>query len=87
LQYIEAEKRRKYDKPLKDLVGILKSLPAEEVDGELNYVVTKILKEVYPLKYYHLNKAIGVLECIKLEFYRRVAALYEDVKIKESGDV
>jgi hypothetical protein len=72
---------------LHELVGILKSLPPEEVDGELNYVVTKILKGVYPLKYYHLNKAIGVLECIKLEFYRRVAAPYEDVKIKESGDV
>jgi hypothetical protein len=77
----------KYDKALHELVGILKSLPPEEVDGELNYVVTKILKGVYPLKYYHLNKAIGVLECIKLEFYRRVAAPYEDIKIKESGDV
>jgi hypothetical protein len=87
LPYVKAEKRVKYEKVLHELVGILKSLPPEEVDGELNYVVTKILKGVYPLKYYHLNKAIGVLECIKLEFYRRVAAPYEDVKIKESGDV
>jgi len=87
LPYIKTEKRVKYEKALHELVGILKSLPPEEVDGELNYVVTKILKGVYPLKYYHLNKAIGVLECIKLEFYRRVAAPYEDVKIKESGDV
>ena len=77
----------KYEKALNELVGILKSLQPEEVDGELNYVVTKILKGVYPLKYYHLNKAIGVLECIKLEFYRRVAAPYEDTKIEESGDV
>ena len=87
MPYIKTEKRVKYDKALHELVGILKSLPQEEVDGELNYVVTKILKGVYPLKYYHLNKAIGALECIKLEFYRRVAAPYEDVKIKESGDV
>lgn len=87
MPYIKTEKRVKYEKALHELVGILKSLPPEEVDGELNYVVTKILKGVYPLKYYHLNKAIGVLECIKLEFYRRVAAPYEDVKIKESGDV
>jgi hypothetical protein len=87
LPYIKTEKRVKYDKALHELVSILKSLPPEEVDGELNYVVTKILKGVYPLKYYQLNKAIGVLECIKLEFYRRVAAPYEDVKIKESGDV
>jgi hypothetical protein len=59
----------------------------ELVAVELNYIVTKILKGVYPLKYYQLNKAMGVLECIKLEFYRRVAAPYEDVKMKESGDV
>ena len=87
MPYIKAEKRVKYEKALHELVGILKSLPPEEVDGELNYVVTKILKGVYPLRYYHINKAIGALECIKLEFYRRVAAPYEDTKIEESGDV
>ena len=87
MPYIKSDKRGKYDIALRELLGILKSLPAEEVDGELNYVVTKILKGVYPLRYYHINKAIGVLECIKLEFYRRVAVPYEDAKIKESGDV
>jgi len=87
LPYIKSEKRKKYETIIQELVGILKSLPPEEVDGDLNYVVTKLLKEVYPLRYYHINKAVGVLECIKLEFYRRVAAPYEDVKIKESGDV
>jgi len=87
LPYIKSENRKKYEKTLRELVDILKILPPEEVDGELNYVVTKILKEVYPLRYFHINKAVGVLECIKLEFYRRVAAPYEDLKIKESGDV
>jgi hypothetical protein len=87
LPYIKPENRKKYDTILKELVSILKTLPPEEVDGELNYIVTKILKGVYPLRYYHINKAIGVLECAKLEFYRRVAAPYEDIKIKESGDV
>jgi hypothetical protein len=87
LPYIKPENRKKYDKVLKELVTMLKTLPAEEVDGELNYIVTKMLKEIYPLRYFHINKAIGVLECAKLEFYRRVAAPYEDIKIKESGDV
>jgi hypothetical protein len=87
LPYIKSENRKKYEKVLRELTDILKALPTEEVDGELNYVVTKILKAVYPLRYYHVNKAIGVLECVKLEFYRRVAAPYEDTKIKESGDV
>jgi hypothetical protein len=87
MPYIKPEKREKYAKVLNELVAILKSVPAEEVDGELNYVVTRILKDVYPLRYYHINKAMGVLECIKQEYYRRVAAPYEDTKIKESGDV
>jgi ribosomal protein S3AE len=87
LPYIKPENRKKYDKVLKGLVNILKTLPPEEVDGELNYIVTKMLKEIYPLRYFHINKAIGALECIKLEFYRRVAAPYEDTKIEESGDV
>jgi ribosomal protein S3AE len=87
LPYIKADNRNKYEKILEELVKILKTLPPEEIDGELNYVVTKILKEIYPLRYFHINKAVGVLECIKLEYYRRVAAPYEDSKIKESGDV
>jgi hypothetical protein len=87
LPYIKVKNRIKYEKVLEELVKILKVLPPEEIDGEFNYVVTKMLKEIYPLRYFHINKAIGVLECIKLEYYRRIAAPYEDSKIKESGDV
>ena len=87
LPYIKPGNRGKYEKVLRELIGMLKSLPVEEVDGEVNYVVTKMLKEVYSLRYFNLNRAVGVLECIKLEFYRRVAAPYEDRKIEESGDV
>jgi len=87
LPYIKSGNRSKYNTILRELIETLKALPPEEVDGELNYVVTKILKEIYPLRYFHINKAVGVLECIKLEYYRRVAAPYEDSKIQESGDV
>ena len=63
--------------------------------GELNYALTRLLDEYLlrksaddgRLRYAHLNEAIGVVECAKLELYRRVAAPYEDVKMKESGDV
>ena len=87
MPYIKPENRVKYEKVLEELTGILKSLPMEEVDGELNYVVTKMFKEIYPLRYFHINRAVGVLECIKLEFYRRIAGPYEDKKIKNCGDV
>jgi hypothetical protein len=39
------------------------------------------------LTYETLNAVIGVLECAKLEFYRRVAAPYEDTKIQQNGEV
>lgn len=87
MPYIKQYKRNKYEKILQELVKILKALPPEEIDGELNYVVSKMLREIYPLRYFHINKAVGVLECIKLEYYRRVAAPYEDLKIEETGDI
>ena len=87
MPYIAPEDRPQYEEAINTLVKLLKEKPPETVDGHLNYVVTRIIKEVYPLRYYHINKAMGVLECIQHEFYRRVAAPYEDQKIKENGDV
>ena len=37
--------------------------------------------------YVKLNELIGVLECAKLELYRRVASPYEDEKVESNGDV
>ena len=58
--------------------------------GEMNYIITTILTK-YLLKhgksYQTYNDLIGVLECAKLELYRRMVAPYEDIKIKENGDV
>lgn len=58
--------------------------------GELNYVITDLINgylEDTGVSYSALNEVIGVLECAKLELYRRVAAPYEDKKKKENGDV
>lgn len=63
--------------------------------GELNYAVTRLVdayllgrgREAGRVRYAHLNEVMGVLECAKLELYRRVAAPYEDEKQAESGDV
>lgn len=87
MPYIKMDARSKYEEALKEIIGILKAQPVESIDGDLNYIITRILKGSYPLRYFNLNRAVGVLECCKLEFYRRVAAPYEDTKIKENGDV
>lgn len=59
--------------------------------GELNYQITRMIDDYIQRKggvrYAHLNEVVGVLECVKLELYRRVAAPYEDRKCGESGDV
>ena len=62
-----------------------------EKPGNLNYVITEICiayLERKGLNYNDgINAVIGALECAKLELYRRVAAPYEDTKIKVNGDV
>jgi len=85
--YIEEAERVRYEQNLMDLVELLKELPVEKLDGHLNYLVTSLFKRMYKPKYFNYNRAMGVLECIKQEFYRRVVGPYEDKKIKENGDV
>ena len=87
MPYIKMEDRPKYEKPLKELIELIKGHPVDQMDGQLNYIITRILKEAYPLRYFNINRAVGVLECCKLEYYRRVAAPYEDTKIEQNGDV
>ncbi|KAA0131810.1 hypothetical protein FYZ48_27155 [Gimesia chilikensis] len=62
-----------------------------ETPGELNYLISCLVDQYLidkgGLRYTHINEAIGVLECAKLELYRRIAAPYEDEKIASSGDV
>lgn len=58
--------------------------------GELNYVITIILKKYINRKgecYQTYNDIVGALENCKQECYRRMIAPYEDIKIKENGDV
>jgi hypothetical protein len=68
----------------------IESFAHPENPGELNYCITRIINNYIKfkgLKYNILNEVIGVLECAKLELYRRIAAPYEDKKIEENGDV
>lgn len=57
--------------------------------GELNYRITQIIN--YYLGdlpgYKNYNEVIGVLECAKLELYRRRVVILEELKMKENGDV
>jgi len=87
MPYIKPENRKLYDFAIKEVAAALTTY--EYSPGDFNYVITKICLafisaqdncEVY-------NEVIGVLECAKLEFYRRRVAAYEDGKIEQNGDV
>ena len=73
----------------------LSEQPGGLAAGQLNYVLTKViqryLKDIGILQgsvgYSALNEVVGVLECAKLELYRRRIAPYEDKKKEENGDV
>jgi hypothetical protein len=77
---------KKTDRPRLDQAGEPRSA------GDLNYVITRQIDAYLAHKgisYAHLNEVIGVLECAKLELYRRIVARYEDKKIAdpENGEV
>ena len=60
--------------------------------GELTYLLYKACRQYLntgkkEYRYQHLAEVLGALEATKLEFYARVVRPYEDIKIKESGDV
>ncbi len=86
MPYIEKERRESIVEQIFSFV-----LPKEiKTPGELNYAITVLCNEYLKKKgisYTNMNEVIGVLDCAKLEFYRRMTAPYEDKKIDENGDV
>lgn len=88
MPYIDAARREEFEVDT-DFV------PTPETPGELNYVLTVAVKNYLELRHFEngrisysdYNEVIGVLECMKLEIYRRLVAPYEDKKIEENGDV
>ena len=81
MPYIKQEDRVRFKNLLND------DVPSNA--GELNYVFTIIANDYFKRvgRYQAINDIVGALEGAKLEFYRRVAAPYEDTKIRENGDV
>jgi hypothetical protein len=84
MPYIKDEERRIYSP---NAYG----MPTAITVGQLNYQITEVCNLYRWSKdkasYQTINDILGALEGAKLEFYRRLAAPYEDQKIKQNGDV
>jgi len=64
--------------------GILKNA------GDLNYSLHQTINEYFEQNnrnYQTMNDVIGVLECAKMELYRRMVAEYEDIRFERMETV
>ena len=85
MPYIPQEDREEFD-----YLGSGAWTRRPDTVGELNFAITMLCKrwlDRYGTSYATLNEVIGVLECVKLELYRRMAAPYEDRKRDQNGEV
>ena len=87
MPYIVQRRRKTYEGALAELS---ETIDKDTPDGDLNYVITRLLVDWLAKRgksYATIADVVKVLETAKLEFYRRVAAPYEDEKAKVNGDV
>lgn len=86
MPYIKKANRNRFSAVVKEL-NKLTNITA----GDVNYLISKILNRMVHFRnepsYAMLNSLIGVLECVKLELYRRIVVPYEEEKIEENGDI
>lgn len=92
MPYISQDDREKLKHTLKLLVYQLDSFSDEDIEGVMNYCITYIINErMRPYysgswRYKWINRAIGILETVKLEFYRRVGTKCEDEAIIKTAE-
>jgi len=91
MPYIKEEDRVYFEDATDDIIdSILAETSETSRAGMLNYCISRIIAELLDAEgttYNRINTYIGVLECAKLELYRRVAVDYEDDKARANGDI
>ena len=87
MPYIKQARRKKLDPKFMSLIEHIEY--NDITAGDLNYIITRIIYAIWHRgsNYETINSIVGALDCAKLEFYRRIAAPYEDIKIEENGNV
>lgn len=86
MPYIEQERRDKFEKVINELLSAnINDLSS----GDINYIISSLIWKLFEnnRSYSAINQIVGIIECVKLEFYRRLAAPYEDEKIVKNGDI
>lgn len=94
MPYILQKDRDLVDQKIQELADIINHrISIGLVDarpGLLNYVISSLGLKAYerhPISYKNINEFCGVLTCVLQEFYRKLAARYENIKAAENGDI
>jgi len=96
MPYINESDRQRLDPAIEEMVRTLNNQllfpddpkSFQNLLGDINYSFSRILGQLMGKpSYTKIAMITGVLENIKQEFYRRIASPYEDIKIKENGDL
>lgn len=88
MPYIKQNDRQHLDEALVRQARLL--ITNEDLSpGDLNYIISTIIWKSFEkqMNYSKANELVGVLECVKQEFYRRQVVPYEEEKIGENGDL
>ena len=86
MPYISSELRAKFDPCIDHLQDMLDD---QSWDGELNYIISRLVAGRFSrvTRYQTIARVCGVLSNVKDEFYRRLAAPYENMALLQSGDL
>ena len=93
MPYIKLEDRPVLRSLVEEIVSEIKqNHHFDSWGGKVNYAVSLLVTELWNLsesgaRYSQLEKAIGSLECVKLELYRRRGSDMEDKAIAKNGDI
>jgi hypothetical protein len=92
MPYIKNEQRNEIDLEINALIEKLNTFSEDSIEGVMNYTITRLVCESVPRpkgewRYKWINRIVGTLECVKQEFYRRLAFKYEDSVILKNGDI
>jgi hypothetical protein len=89
MPYINQTRRNELD----DKMSALLSVVHQSTSEEMNYIISTLLQkyiEVHDekkLDYSACNTIVGVLECVKLEFYNKLVTPFQNTKLNQNGKI
>ena len=88
MPYVNRATRQLVEPNMKALLTGIRSLPPEKQGGAFDYVVFAMLRELTRGQPYTVQRGfVGDVVWVLLEWYRRFAIPYENIKRRANGDI